>query len=298
MENKFLNCISNPSINMICEEEEFWIDIQDKCRRHILAHFEAMKVIKHPFYHAYVEDIFPKVFFDIIASQMVLYKNSDHLQDRYQDSQCFRNKRFSLFNSKENFAKCLRAIFSDHEIKKACLSKFFISPSFELIQSLSIHNEFEFFFTKASRFQNIHLDIPPKFLSFVFYMPVHTVTLSEEKRNATILYDKSLNPHYSAFYRSNSVCIFAPHFNSYHGFSSTIDRDVLVMFYVNSNELENWQKIQREMEDVPPFTRLLDAIERKVMLYPLIELGNDEEHIFIERSSCLVNSPQGRVIRK
>ena len=150
---------------------------------------------------------------------------------------------------------------------------------------MSIHSEFEFFFTKAGRFQNIHIDIPPKFMSFVFYVPEFPVPAAEEERNATILYDKSLTAHYPARFRANSVCVFVPHFYSYHGFSSTIDRDVLVMFYVNPDELRKWQELRREKNEEPPFTGLLDAVEAKLRLHPLIEFGAASK-------GCLPNGPR------
>jgi hypothetical protein len=162
---------------------------------------------------------------------------------------------------------------------------------------MSIHlNEFEYFYTKASRFQNIHVDIPPKFMSFVFYVPEFPVTPDQELENATILYDKSLVPHHKARFKSNSVCVFVPHYYSYHGFASTIDRDVLVMFYVNQEELNLWQTTRQQHGESPPFTILLDAIMRKLRAWPLIEYGADDRKILEERDACRVNAPQGRVM--
>lgn len=226
---------------------------------------------------------------------MVSCKYSDSVQDRHQDNPAFMNRRYNLYQNTDDVADCLRAVFSDPEIKQALLRKFYISPTGELPESLSIHDEFEYVYTKAGRFQNIHIDIPPKFMSFVFYIPENSVPAGEEARNATILYDKRLTPHYPARYRANSACVFVPHFYSYHGFSSTIDRDALVMFYVNRDELEKWQNMRQENKDTPPFTGPLDAVERKLRLHPLIELGIDEQRLLAERSACRVNAPSGRV---
>lgn len=157
------------------------------------------------------------------------------------------------------------------------------------------HEKFEYIYTQARRFQDIHVDIPPKFLSFVFYIPEHNVSDLEEERNATVFYDKNLVEYYGARYKANSLCIFAPHFYSYHGFSSTIERGVLVMFLVNAKALARWNA--NKSRDVAPFNTLKDAIEAKLTVYPLIEYGRDPARILAEREACLINAPQGRVMR-
>jgi hypothetical protein len=90
------------------------------------------------------------------------------------------------------------------------LSKFYIAPKQEFCSLLCIHEEFEYIFTAAGRFQNIHVDIPPKYLSFVFYIPECEVTSDEAEKNATILYDRNLTPQHKARFQANSVCVFAP----------------------------------------------------------------------------------------
>src|SRR5262249_51884949 len=109
------------------------------------------------------------------------------------------------------------------------------------------------------------------------------------------LYDKSLVAHYRARFEPNSVCIFAPHFYSYHGFASTLERDVLVLFYVNRGELLKWRAVRQAGKDEPPFAGLLDCIEGRLRQHPLMELGEDHERLVRERAACLVNAPQGRV---
>src|SRR5262249_11748917 len=150
------------------------------------------------------------------------------VQDRLQDSAAFVNRRHRLFTSENGVTACVRAVFSDPEVKVALLRKFYAVPSRALADTLVIHEEFEYVFTQAERFQTIHLDIPPKFLSFVFYIPTMPMTPEDAAANATVLYDKALEPHHRAQFEANSVCIFAPHFYSYHGFASTRDRDALV----------------------------------------------------------------------
>jgi hypothetical protein len=266
------------------------------CRAHVLARIDQAAVGTHPFYHAFIEHLFPDHFYQAFHAHMVSCKYGDKIQNRGQDNPAFVNKRTNLFTSTDDVVDVIRRIFSDVDVKLALLKKFYVHPTRELADSLSIHQEFEYFYTKAGRFQNIHVDIPPKYMSFVLYIPEHPASPLEEERNATVLYDKSLTPHYAARFKANSVCIFVPHFYSYHGFDSTIDRDVFVMFYVNTAELARWDGIRQDQKDVPPFTPLLDAIERKLRLNPLIEFGDDERRLVAERASCRVNAPRGRVL--
>jgi hypothetical protein len=266
------------------------------CRSHVLSRINEAATGTQPFYHTFIENIFPADFYNALRAHMLSCKYSGDVQDRAQDNPAFMNKRSNLFENTDEIVSCLRAVFLDPEVQQALFKKFYISPSRELGESLSIHEEFEYFYTKAGRFQNIHIDIPPKFMSFVFYIPEHPVPAAEEERNATILYDKSLVPHYPARFRANSVCVFVPHYYSYHGFSSTIDRDVLVMFYINHEEMQKWRAVPHDAKNVPPYTGLLDAVERKLRAHPLIEFGGDEKRLLAERAACRVNAPQGRVL--
>jgi hypothetical protein len=274
-----------------------WLDSAYLLHRdHLISRVESASVGFTPFGHAFIEQIFPDDVYQAFRAHMLACKHGGELQDRKQDNPDFRNKRFNLVDVQEPIVAHLRRLFSDPVVKLSLLKLLYLDPTVELANALSIHDEFEYFFTQAGRFQNIHVDIPPKYLSFVFYIPEFLAGPQEEERNATILYDKSLTPHYNARFRPNSVCIFAPHYYSYHGFSSTIDRDVLVMFYVNKAVLVEWRDMTRSKKDEPPFTGILDAIERKLRRYPLIEYGRDEARLLRERAACRINSPQGRVL--
>lgn len=250
-----------------------------------------------PFAHLYIEQIFPPVLYLAIKRRMYHYKYNAPLGERHQDSGKFVNRRFNLAKNKDPETQYLHAIFSDPEIKRALVSKFFQEPIAGLADSLEIHEEeFEYMYTAAGRFQNIHVDIPPKFMSFVFYFPEIPVCPEAEKRNATVLYDKKLRPHYAAKYKANSLCIFVPHFFSYHGFSSTIDREVLILFYINRAELALWRKERGGGTDRPPFESIRDRIQAKLEAHPLISYGPARSPIRAERARCLINAPQGRVV--
>jgi len=278
------------------------LDIGDEAifsadRDHVIRAIRNAPVGQHPFCHSYIERVFPAALYERIRAYMLARKYGADVQDRLQDNPTFINKRFNLQKIYEEPVASIRALFGDREVMKALLEKFYADPSDRLIDALQIHKEFEFFFTTAGRFQNIHIDIPPKFLSFVFYIPERDIAPEDALKNGTVLYDRELQPHYKALFRPNSACVFAPHFSTYHGFASTIDRDVLVMFYINRDVLEDWRKIRRDVGDVPPFTGLFDTIEAKLTAHPLIEFGADPARLAGERMSCRVNAPDGRVLR-
>ena len=269
----------------------------ERCRLYVLDRIEQQPVGETPFYHLFIDQVFPPDLYAALRTYMLDCKYGSETTDRLQDNPGFVNRRFNLFESQHPAIQVFRAIFADAEVKQAFLRKFYLRDIDTLADAVEIHVEFEYFFTQAGRFQNIHVDIPPKYLSFVFYIPEHPVPEEEEKHNATILYDKDLNPHYNARFRANSVCVFAPHFYSYHGFASTIDRDVLVLFYVSPEELRGWQQLQREHPEAPPFDGIRDVTAAKLRRFPLIEYGSSENRLLSEREGCRINARQGRVIR-
>lgn len=263
-------------------------------KRYVINAIDRTEVGLSPFRHLYIKDILPPALYRAQRVRMFQHKYNSTLLDRPQDSELFVNKRFSLVDSTDIETQYFRSIFSDDKVKIAFLTKFFIDPSPSLARSLCIHDEFEYTYTAAGRFQNIHVDIPPKFLSFVFYFPEFAVDTEAEERNATVLYDRQLNPHYKARYRPNSVAVFAPHFYSYHGFASTIEREVLVMFYVSPAEQKIWQAARGV--EAAPFDSIRDVIESKLGRYTLIEYGADPRRRRAERDACRINAPRGRIM--
>lgn len=263
-------------------------------RDHVLRRFTEAEIGKEPFYHSYIEGIFPEHFYRTLREHMLALKHGAKHDGRRQDNAAFLTDRYNLVECADLPVRQLRAIFEDPEIKRAILSKYYLDPSDALISNSRIHEEFEYVFCAANRFQNIHVDIPPKVASFVFYLPEHDVTEEEELKNATVLYDKNLEPKYGARFRANSVCTFVSHFYSYHGFASITERDVLLMFYVHEGEMEQWRKLRQQ--DTAPFTGVLDAIEAKIRRHPLREYGTSEERLAAERAACRINAPKGRVM--
>lgn len=266
-------------------------------KSHILSRLHEIEPGSTPYRHLYIEEIFPSALYKALKDRAVQYHRSDGLQPRVQDNKAFVNAKYSLKRDQSPDVSLVRDIFSDREVKEAFLERFYLRDIPDLAESLRIHDEFQFTFTAANRFQNIHVDIPPKYLSFVFYLPDEPLDDEAQGRNATILYDKKLAPKFHAKYKSNSVCVFAPHFYTYHGFSTTIERPALVLFYVNEQELKAWDRNQKAGADAPPFEAYKDATQEKLLRHPLREYGDQLERLTAERDHCLVNAPLGRVMR-
>jgi len=266
-------------------------------RAHIAQRIAEAQVGQAPYHHLFVDRLFPEPFYELLHNRLRAAKTSDKVRARKQDSSKFVNRRYPLAGSPDLVIRQFQAVFQDREIKSAFLSKFYADTTDLLIDSVDIHlREFEFILSEPGRFQTIHVDIPPKYMSFVFYLPDVHVDAAAEEKNATVLYDRNLEPVYGARFRRNSVCVFAPHFYSYHGFSTTIERDVLVMFYINSDDMRAWERMRKaRKDDGPDFTDMLDLIEDKLRRHPLIEYGSNADRVAVERKTCRINAPQGRV---
>ena len=264
---------------------------------YILNKINESKIDKHPFYHMYIENFFPDEMYNEIEKKSKILHNSNFMTTREQDNKNFVNKRVSLVNIENN----LKHIFESNEIKIALLSKFYVNPE-KIANKISIHEEeFEFVYTEAGMFQNIHTDIPAKFLSMVFYIPFEKIDEKEELNNGTILYDADLNPIKKIRYVKNSLCIFAPNFNSYHGFDTTVSRTSLIMFYINKEilnthqtsiknikKLKNYEKIEQEIFKKNIYKKLADN--------NLIEYSIDK-NIDEEYKNCKINAPSGRIMK-
>jgi hypothetical protein len=130
----------------------------------------------------------------------------------------------------------------------------------------------------------------------IFYLPEDKINIEDELNNGTILYDKELQPHKSAKFKDNSLCCFAPHFYSYHGFNTTIDnRNTMLFFYSNNYYLQQfYQNINNEQGEMNP-NNFKNIIETKLSKYKLIEYKNNNKKITEEKLNCKINSPYGRI---
>ncbi len=264
-------------------------------KRHILARIEATPVGREPYFHLYIDRIFPDELYRAIEKRMLYCRDHRKVRRRDQDSAVFVNRRFNLRRNIDPETRYLRNLFSDPDIKRAFLSKFYVDANQALVDAIKIHDEeFEFVYTAPGLFQNIHTDIPPKFLSMVFYIPGREVTADDADRNGTIFYDKDLVPNSKAKYLPNSVGIFAQHFHSYHGFASTVERPALVLFYVHPEVEKAWNAVKDS--EGATFDEIRDQTAAKLVTYPLIEYGTDRSAIETAWAECRINAPSGRVM--
>lgn len=257
-------------------------------------------VLSEPFNHVFIENILSPELYFMLIERCKNFKNPEMIQVRNQDSNKFLNNRYNFTNSKDDIILMLKQIFSDNEIKMELLSKFFINPV-SFIDNIKIHEkEFEVVFTEKDKFQNIHVDIPSKFVSLVFYLPEiasESLTDDDMEKNSTVLYDETMKPYYSAKYKSNSVCAFAPHFYSYHGFSTTIERTAIVLFYIDEKLLnehdEKIAEVNRRKRKEKDFETFKNNIFEKLNKFELIEYKNKNLEEIMKR--CKINAPNGRV---
>ena len=260
---------------------------------HILEKINNSKVDFEPFNHIFIENIFSDEFY---TSLKKICDNPEFVLTRGQDNKSFTNNRYPIYNnSKYDELKTFINIFESKEVKNALLSKFYKEPS-NFINNINIHqNECEFVYTPINKFQNIHTDIPSKFLSMVFYFPndVH-ISEKEQFENGTILYDKELNPVQKAKFIPNSVCIFAPHLYTYHGFNTTIERTALVMFYIHDElHKQHERSLQQKRTNESKISSFKSQMLTKVQSFPMIEYEN--KNILEFFSECKINAPLGRI---
>lgn len=263
----------------------------EEYKNHVFNTINNSSVDFDPFGHLYIENIFPQELYNIVKDKAYYYKYNKNLKARTQDNKNFVNKKYNLFEDQDIETQYIRNIFSSPEIKNLILNKFFMNVSENLVNDIEIHKEFEYTFTEKNKFQNIHVDIPPKFLSFVFYFPEKELDDNTQKLNSTILYDKNLKPFYKAKFKDNSVCIFAPHLYSYHGFNTTIDRAALVMFYINKSFYNFHDEQMKKKSSIETFK---NVIVEKLKKYSLIEYKN--LNMNQEYDQCKINAPEGRVL--
>jgi hypothetical protein len=263
-------------------------------KRHLLERIAQTPEGEKPFRHLYISNVLHDDLYSALLARMIEFRRNQDFQERRQDSALYVNRRRSLAKEEGVEVQYVIRLFSDRDVKRALLAKFYLDASDEFVDSLKIHRqEFEFTFTGPNLKQDVHVDIPAKFLSCVFYFPEVEPTAEEARLNGTVLYDKALRPAVITEYRPNSVGIFAPHFYSYHGFATTINRQALVLFYNNDRRRFGW--LVAKLTDRPPFKSLKSGIASKLAKHPLIEYGADRQVVEQEMSQCLVNAPQGRV---
>jgi hypothetical protein len=265
-------------------------------KNHVLNQINNTNIGTFPFHHLYIENIFTDNFYDLLYAKMLYYKYNKKLENREWDSSKFINKKYHLTNTNDEEINIIRQLFDDNEIKLALLKKFYIDP--KNCDNIIFNIDLQFVFASKNMHQDIHTDISSQYLSFIFYLPEKELSINDELDNGTILYDKSLKPYKLTKFKKNSLCCFAPHFYSYHGFSTTIDdRNVLLFFYSQNESIKEFYKnVNSENKhyyyNVANFkNRMTEKLEK----YKLIEY-TDESKIIKEKEDCLINAPNGRIV--
>lgn len=248
-------------------------------------------IIRTPFHHMYVEDFLPSDIYENLKKRVYdKYQNGEFDDRRHQDSKEFINSNLPIFNDPD--FQIFREILGNKRFMKEILDRFYSKVTRNLLNNTNIHDkEFEFVYSRAGRFQNIHIDVPFKLLSFVLYFPETELSVEDQFKNGTVLYDKEMNPCHSARFKGNSLAIFAPHYYSYHGFHTSVDRMAMVCFYKN----KEWQVDNSNNENIK------SAVEKRILKTGLREYNDangesDVNKIKRERKNCKINAPSGRVM--
>jgi hypothetical protein len=265
-------------------------------RDHVISRALATPLGEDPFFHLSIDEILPPDLYEGLHRLMQQLKVSGAQADRRQDSPLYVTRRSPLYESTNPHAMHLRRIFDDPEVIRAFLSRFYARPDDDLVGRLSIlDREFEFTHSDPARFQNIHCDLPSKYLSFVVYFPQDGLSAEQEQQNATVLYDRDVRPVHAVRFRPNSAVCFASHFQSYHGFSTTISRDALVIFIVDRALDDAWFAA-RPWAETAPFPIWAKWMEHKLRTSPMIEFGDDPDALAAVLATTHVNAAEGRVL--
>jgi len=273
--------------------EKNFLELKD----HILNKIENTDINELPYYNLYIQNIFSDDFYLLLKEKMLFYKKNKPLEDRNWDSPDFINKMFKLENISDNIIMTVKKLFDDNDIKKALLKKFYVD--YNHYNEICFNKDMQFVYTKKDKVQQIHTDIPEQFISLIFYLPETDLNEEEQLNNGTITYDKDLKPNKIAKYKANSLFCFAPHFYSYHGFSTTIDnRNILLFFYSNKLMLQKFYgNVDNKNGYLNP-DNFKNRIEEKIIKYPLIEYTkncNFLDKLQQEKNNCKINDKNGRI---
>jgi hypothetical protein len=259
----------------------------ESIKAHVLNKILAAEVEKEPFYSLYIEDILPADFYNEILSKSLYYKTKKDLSSSTLES--MPNVKYDISKESDPSMDLLKHVFMDDDVSKAMMNMFYVNVTPELQKKMYV-KEYTFSYAKKNRSQRIHTDIPCKLLSFVFYLPEPGITLTEqeERENGTVLYDQSLNPVYKSKFKANSVCVFAPHFYTYHRFDSTIEnRNTLNMFFHHKD------LFIRSVTTTPDIFK--SYVLKKVQACPLLEY--QEKNIRQLMNDSKINYNLGAVVK-
>ncbi|MFN3233296.1 MAG: hypothetical protein ACE363_14230 [Alphaproteobacteria bacterium] len=265
-------------------------------KAHVLARIAESAIDKQPFYHLCVADILPQRLYTALAATARGIEREAAGMPVPSNPRRTEHFRDMLGTRRDADVDLLYRLFSDHEIKTSLLERFYQENTGHLAGLLTLdHVRFGFTTSPPEGYTEVHLDVPPKYLSFVFYFPGENVETPDQGMNGTVLYDASLTPHYKVPFKANSGFVFAPHFHSYHAYLPTIRRTAFVMSYARRRDNVLWRLVERARCDRPPFFVFKWMVQRKLTAHPLKEYGSDAKAVSRARAACLVDGATGRV---
>lgn len=266
-------------------------------KSHVISRICSTPVTEYPFWTVYISEILPESFYQQLKEKMLYFKYNRPLQDRNWDNPEYMNKRYSLKGEDDPVIDLFRQVFDDSDIKRALIEKFYFS---DWSKDVEFTTDLQFVFTESGRFQRIHTDIPAQILTCNFYLPEGELSLQEQFDNATIVYDKQLQPCKLFRYTDNSAVFFAPHFYSYHGFNTTVDnRNTLLFFYSQKDLIQRFYDNSKNQNLEQDPDKFKDVVQWKLGKFRLQEYGlNDMDFlskVLQEKWCCRVNTLNGRI---
>lgn len=254
----------------------------EEIKIHVINKINNATLNKYPYYNIYIDNIFPNYFYEAIK-QKSIEKN--------------KGVNYKLSNDNSEEILIIKKIFNDSDIKKSLLNYFYSDITF--VNDLTIYNDFQFVYSKKNTKHEIHVDMPYKLLSIIFYLPSDDITENEKKKSGTMFYSDELEICGINKFEHNTVTIFAPHSRSYHGFDISVDCRCSMILFLTDIEIENqYQIITANKNDSFEINYVKNIIFNKINKYPLLEYSNytNNEIKYIINNSR-INGRCGRVYK-
>src|SRR2546429_1212286 len=109
------------------DDTEFRRDFET-IRAHVLRRIQSADIGQAPFYHTFIENIFPSDYFEGLRSHMLTYKGTAVMQARRQDNPAYVNRRYNLVDDETPVVRQLLGLFESPDIKRALFAKFYSAP--------------------------------------------------------------------------------------------------------------------------------------------------------------------------
>jgi hypothetical protein len=267
---------------------------RDLYKAHLLNVLASTETNVEPFWTLEVGDVLHPELYAALDNVRRKRRGTQSVTTREEYSTDKMAVRYSFARAPEKPVRHVRALFSDDDVKRAILERFFTTVDGRLLDEVCIWDHaFEFTFSPPGKAQHTHVDWPTKFVSLIIYFPDEVLGTDEQLANATMFYDRDLVAQPIARFAPNRAAMFAAHFESYHGFSTTRDRDALVVFYLNTRVMDAWRNGDAEAAE-PTVEAFKDAVQRKMTEYPLREFPTSAD-VQASRERSLIDTAYGQI---